>query len=75
MPSAILNLKFKVCNFCANTGALSWHAEPQRPGGIVSCRQTCSCFVRLVQGNKSFVAFSNLGDTESLTKTWKVRTL
>ena len=25
------------------------------------------------QGNKSFIAFSNLGDTESLTKTWKVR--
>ncbi|KAF8064406.1 hypothetical protein FPV67DRAFT_220987 [Lyophyllum atratum] len=26
------------------------------------------------KGNKSFVAFSNLGDTESLTKTWKVCT-
>ena len=25
------------------------------------------------QGNKSFIAFSNLGDTDSLTKTWKVR--
>lgn len=25
------------------------------------------------KGNKSFVAFSNLGDSESLTKTWKVR--
>ena len=24
------------------------------------------------QGNKSFVAFSNLNDTEALTKTWKV---
>ena len=24
------------------------------------------------QGNKSFIAFSNLGDTDSLTKTWKV---
>jgi hypothetical protein len=27
------------------------------------------------QGNKSFIAFSNLGDTDSLTKTWKVRRL
>ncbi|OJA08906.1 hypothetical protein AZE42_09173, partial [Rhizopogon vesiculosus] len=26
------------------------------------------------KGNKSFVAFSNLSDTESLTKTWKVCT-
>ncbi|KAI0321928.1 hypothetical protein OF83DRAFT_1080557 [Amylostereum chailletii] len=26
------------------------------------------------QGNKSFIAFSNLGDTDSLTKTWKVCT-
>ena len=24
------------------------------------------------QGNKSFIAFSNLVDTDSLTKTWKV---
>ncbi|KAG1899565.1 uncharacterized protein F5891DRAFT_1189724 [Suillus fuscotomentosus] len=28
----------------------------------------------LTSGNKSFVAFSNLSDTESLTKTWKVCT-
>lgn len=27
------------------------------------------------QGNKSFVAFSNLGETDSLTKTWKVRSI
>ena len=27
----------------------------------------------IIQGNKSFVAFSNLNDTESLTKTWKVQ--
>ena len=27
----------------------------------------------MTQGNKSFVAFSNLADTDSLTKTWKVR--
>jgi GATA-binding protein, other eukaryote len=27
----------------------------------------------MLQGNKSFVAFSNLGETDSLTKTWKVR--
>ena len=26
------------------------------------------------KGNKSFVAFSNLGDTEALAKTWKVCT-
>ncbi|VDC07670.1 unnamed protein product [Peniophora sp. CBMAI 1063] len=26
------------------------------------------------KGNKSFIAFSNLGDTDSLTKTWKVCT-
>ncbi|KAH9963547.1 hypothetical protein BC827DRAFT_1266313 [Russula dissimulans] len=26
------------------------------------------------QGNKSFIAFSNLGDTDALTKTWKVCT-
>jgi hypothetical protein len=25
------------------------------------------------QGNKSFIAFSNLADADSLTKTWKVR--
>ena len=25
------------------------------------------------QGNKSFIAFSNLGDADALTKTWKVR--
>jgi hypothetical protein len=25
------------------------------------------------QGNKSFIAFSNLGDGDALTKTWKVR--
>jgi hypothetical protein len=25
------------------------------------------------QGNKSFIAFSNLGDADTLTKTWKVR--
>ena len=29
-------------------------------------------FLTNVQGNKSFVAFSNLTDSESLTKTWKV---
>ena len=29
--------------------------------------------LRFAQGNKSFVAFSNLGDSESLTKTWKAR--
>ncbi|KAJ7491921.1 hypothetical protein FB451DRAFT_1360746 [Mycena latifolia] len=28
----------------------------------------------IAQGNKSFVAFSNLNDSESLTKTWKVCT-
>ena len=28
--------------------------------------------IKLSQGNKSFVAFSNLNDTETLTKTWKV---
>ena len=28
-------------------------------------------FIHDNQGNKSFVAFSNLNDTESLTKTWK----
>ena len=27
------------------------------------------------QGNKSFIAFSNLGDADALTKTWKVRLL
>lgn len=29
-------------------------------------------FLNESQGNKSFVAFSNLNDTEALTKTWKV---
>jgi hypothetical protein len=27
------------------------------------------------QGNKSFITFSNFGDADALTKTWKVRLL
>jgi len=36
-----------------------------------------ACILRrshITQGNKSFVAFSNLNDSEALTKTWKVCT-
>ncbi len=59
MPSSILNLKFKV--------------RTTRPAYSQAC--ACCC-TRLIlpnaQGNKSFVAFSNLGDSDSLTKTWKV---
>ena len=29
-------------------------------------------FMHPFQGNKSFIAFSNLGDADALTKTWKV---
>lgn len=58
MPS-ILNLKFKV-------GRLAFFRLPflTHPIGFRAHHS---------QGNKSFVAFSNLADTDSLTSTWKVR--
>lgn len=34
----------------------------------------CAVLTHRLQGNKSFVAFSNLNDAESLTQTWKVCT-
>ncbi|KAJ7257511.1 hypothetical protein B0H12DRAFT_1218416 [Mycena haematopus] len=48
------------------------HVFPFWDSGVVSYKSSSALISFL--GNKSFVAFSNLNDTESLTKTWKVCT-
>lgn len=50
------------------------HCQPQVQGNNAHFR-TPTRLTIIPQGNKSFVAFSNLSDCESLTKTWKVRSL
>ena len=57
MPS-ILNLKFKV-------------GSPSLPF-MQDIESFLSVMPHSFQGNKSFIAFSNLGDADALTKTWKV---
>lgn len=64
MPS-ILNLKFKVCS----------HFSSIRLFLMLDIQSLFSLMSQPFQGNKSFIAFSNLGDADALTKTWKVRLL
>lgn len=68
MPS-ILNLKFKVGPF---PPPQSDHRAKRATLPLTHPPPFPSMFF---QGNKSFVAFSNLGETDSLTKTWKVRSI